>query len=264
MPDLATRLDPDFEPETNRSGNRPFAEVVSARLDRRNFLRGGLGLAVSGFIAGPLAGCAATRDARAATPGPSLGFNAVPVSSDDMIVVPEGYEAKVIYRWGDAISGDMPAFAPDNSGEDQAHQAGMHNDGMHFFPIEGENPWEGSSTDGLLVMNHEYIESRYLHYGFTQGRETSSWDTPGHAGPRSADHVLKELNAHGVSVVRMRADGHGDWQIVPDPRNRRITGLTRMEIAGPARGHAKMATRYSPEGTHTRGTLSNCAHGVTP
>ena len=264
MTDLAERLDPDFEPETNQSGNRPFAEVVNARLDRRNFLRGGLGLAVSGFFAGPIVACAAPREAHAATTGPSLGFGAVPVSSADTIVVPEGYEAKVIYRWGDAISGNFPAFGPDNSGEDQAHQAGMHHDGMHFFPIEGESPWEGSSTDGLLVMNHEYIETRNLHYAITQGTPISSWGTPDHAGPRPADHVLKELNAHGVSVVRIRADGNGDWQIVPDPRNRRITGLTRMEIAGPARGHAKMSTLYSPEGTHTRGTLSNCAHGVTP
>lgn len=264
MTDLAERLDPDFEPETNRSGNRPFADVVSARLDRRNFLRGSLGLAVTGMFAGPLAACSGAREAHVASAGPSIGFTAVPVSSADTIVVPEGYEARIIYRWGDAISGDFPAVGPNSSGADQGHQAGMHNDGMHFFPIEQEGPWQGSSTDGLLVMNHEYIETRFLHYGVTEGTAISSWGTPDHAGPRNADQVLKELNAHGVSVVRVRADGNGGWQIVPDSRNRRITGLTRMEIAGPARGHAKMVTRYSPEGTHTRGTLSNCAHGVTP
>lgn len=264
MTDIAEHLDPDFEPETNRSENRLFADVVAARLDRRSFLRGGLGLAVSGFVAGPVAACAAPPQAQATVSGPSLGFSAVPVSSADTFVVPEGYEAKVIYSWGDPVSGHMPAFAPDNSGEDQAHQAGMHHDGMHFFPIEGNDPWAGSSTDGLLVLNHEYIEPRFLHYGVTRGQALHGWATPDHGGPRQSDQVLKELNAHGVSVVRIRDNGAGDWQIVPDPRNRRITGLTRMEIAGPARGHAKMATLYSPEGTHTRGTLSNCAHGVTP
>lgn len=70
MTDLAERLDPDFEPETNQSGNRPFADVVNARLDRRNFLRGGLGLAVSGFFAGPIVACAAPREAHAAMTGP--------------------------------------------------------------------------------------------------------------------------------------------------------------------------------------------------
>ncbi|WP_429911006.1 PhoX family protein [Glycocaulis sp.] len=263
MTDLATRLDPDFEPEANESANRPFADVVEARLSRRAILRGGLSVTVAGMFAAPLAACGA-NEAEAASAGPTLGFNPVPVDATDRFVVPEGYEAKVIYRWGDAISGHMPAFGLDNTGEDQAHQAGMHHDGMHFFPIEGNDPWEGSSTDGLLVVNHEYIEPRFLHYGSAQGSELHTWATPNHAGPRDADHVLKELNAHGVSVVRMRDDGHGNWQIVPDPRNRRITGLTRMEIAGPARGHAKMTTLYSPEGTHTRGTLSNCAHGVTP
>ncbi len=264
MTDLATRLDPDFEPETNVSSNRDFADVVAVRMSRRAMLRGGLGLAVSGFFAAPLAACSPQQRAEASVTGPSLGFNAVPTSQADMITVPEGYEARVIYRWGDAISGNMPAFAPDNSGEDQAHQAGMHHDGMHFFPIEGRDPYQGSSTDGLLVMNHEYIETRFLHYGAVEGSAMSSWGTPDHSGPRQSDQVLKELNAHGVSVVRMRDDGNGNWQIVPDRHNRRITGLTRMEIAGPARGHAKMATLYSPDGTHTRGTLSNCAHGVTP
>jgi uncharacterized protein len=51
----------------------------------------------------------------------------------------------------------MPAYSPDNTGEEQGMQVGQHHDGMHFFPIDG------SSTDGLLVMNHEYIEPRYLH-----------------------------------------------------------------------------------------------------
>ena len=253
MTNLADRLHHDFEPETNQSGNRTFGEVVNARLDRRNFLRGGLGLAVTGIFAGPISACSSLPGAQAASSSPTLGFDPVPVSAADTVVVPEGYEAKVIYRWGDAISGDFPAFAPDNTGEDQAHQAGMHNDGMHFFPIEGEDPWQGSSTDGLLVVNHEYIESRYLHYGITQGTEISSWGTPGHEGPRDSGQVLKELNAHGVSVARIRDDGNGNWQIVPDPRNLpHLTGLTRMEIAGPRAGMPRWQRFTAPEGTAYR------------
>jgi uncharacterized protein len=37
-----------------------------------------------------------------------------------------------------------------------------------------------------------------------------------------------------------------------------------MEIAGPVRGSRTCVTKYSPDGTRTRGTLNNCAHGVTP
>jgi secreted PhoX family phosphatase len=32
----------------------------------------------------------------------------------------------------------------------------MHHDGMHFFPLAG------SSTRGLLVLNHEYVDQVLL------------------------------------------------------------------------------------------------------
>src|SRR5690606_4174730 len=96
-------------------------------------------------------------------PMPLIGFEAVPVSEADSIVVPEGYSYQVMAPWGEPILGSFPAFALYNTGADQAEQVGMHHDGMHFFPIEGDDPYEGSSTDGLLVMNHEYVEPRFMH-----------------------------------------------------------------------------------------------------
>ncbi len=36
-------------------------------------------------------------------------------------------------------------------------QIGSHHDGLHYFPIDG------SSEDGLLVLNHEYVEPRFTH-----------------------------------------------------------------------------------------------------
>ncbi len=83
-------------------------------------------------------------------------------------------------------------------------------------------------------------------------------------GRRSDDRVLKEINAHGVSIVRVARGEDGTWGVVEDPKNRRITGGTPMEIAGPVRGSDHVKTKYSPDGTMTRGTLNNCAHGVTP
>jgi uncharacterized protein len=252
-------LDPDYEPECNRSGNTPFATVFSARIGRRGFLQGSLGAAVGGLFAST-----GVAHALQASAGPSLGFAPVPVNTADTLVVPQGYEARVIYRWGDPITGTMPAYSPDNSGAEQGEQAGMHHDGMHFFPIEGDDPWQGSSTDGLLVVNHEYIEPRFLHAGAMRGQAMSGSETPDHGGPRDPDMVLKEMNAHGVSIARIREGEDGQWRIVADPRNRRITALTEMEIAGPVRGSDLVKTRFSPEGERTRGTLSNCAHGVTP
>jgi secreted PhoX family phosphatase len=69
----------------------------------------------------------------------SLGFSAVPLTTADVVIVPTGYSAKVLYAWGDptGIPGAQPAFKHDasNSSAEQALQAGMHHDGMHFFPL---------------------------------------------------------------------------------------------------------------------------------
>jgi secreted PhoX family phosphatase len=72
------------------------------------------------------------------------------------------------------------------------------------------------------------------------------------------------MNAHGISIYRTAKQADGTWTIVQDPHNRRITALTPMEIAGPVRGSDHVKTMYSPDGTMTRGTVNNCAHGVTP
>ena len=47
---------------------------------------------------------------------------------------------------------------------DQALQAGMHHDGMHYFPLQG-------SAHGLLAMNHEYLDEGLL---FPDGMRTWS------------------------------------------------------------------------------------------
>ncbi|CAN5607521.1 PhoX family phosphatase [soil metagenome] len=179
------------------------------------------------------------------------------VSDQDTVTVPQGYRTQVICRAGDPISGDMPAHSRDNSGAEQEHQIGQHHDGIHYFPVDG------SSTDGYLVMNHEYIEPRYLHADF-EGATLSRSEVVYHDGQRRDDEVLKELHAHGVSIVRVQAGENGEWAIVEDPLNRRVHGLTEMEIGGPVRGSDHVKTRFSPDGTMVRGTLNNCAHGVTP
>ena len=37
-----------------------------------------------------------------------------------------------------------------------------------------------------------------------------------------------------------------------------------MELSGPAARHGDMITKFSPNGTKTRGTVNNCANGYTP
>lgn len=242
------------EPECNWSRNPHFSDIIKARLSRRDVLAGGLASAVTSVFGVALPTPAQATPAKQST---LIGFKPVAVSQADSVTVPESYQVQVILPWGEPVLGHKPAFDLKNTGADQALQIGMHHDGLHFFPIDG------SSQDGLLVMNHEYIEPRLMHAS-AQGKKLGVSGYVLTNGKRAADEVLKELNAHGVSIVRIRRQANGAWAAVADPRNRRITGLTPMEIGGPVRGSEFVKTKYSPDGTRTRGTLNNCAHGVTP
>ena len=143
----------------NFSAAHSLDELLATRLTRRQVLRGASLLPLLGF---PL-GCATTG--RAGDAG-EIGFSAINASIEDRVRVPEGYRTSVLYRWGDAtgLAEGMPAFKSDagNTAAEQALQAGMHHDGMHYFPL----PYgSANSNRGLLVMNHEYTDDGLLHSG---------------------------------------------------------------------------------------------------
>jgi secreted PhoX family phosphatase len=164
------------------------------------------------------------------------------------VVVPPGYTAQVLYAWGDPIS-DGPVFKADasNTHQEQERQAGMHHDGIHFFPLPAGSD---SSTRGLLALNHEYTDDGLLH--------------PGGMEPWTPEKVAKSQAAHGVSVIEVALAGDR-WTVVrPSRYARRITARTPMRLDGPAAGHAWLQTANDPTGRLALGTLNNCAHGVTP
>ena len=245
------------EVPSNTSANPTMYEISLARPSRRGFLFGGLATIATGLFGAGLTPRAALAQTTA-TSG-LLGFTAIPVSFEDKVLVPAGYKVQVLAPWGTPILGDMPDYVSGgNSGAEQGMQVGSHHDGMHFYPIDG------SSTDGILVINHEYVEPRFMHAAKWAGQALDGdmvvFDA---TGTRDADDVMKEVNGHGCSVMRVTFGADG-WQVVADPANRRITGMTAMEIAGPARGSAHMVTKHSPDGTLARGTLNNCSSGATP
>ena len=177
-----------------------------------------------------------------------LGFKSVPISSADTVVVPAGYTSRVFFAWGDPIS-DGPSFKPDasNSAADQAVQAGMHHDGMHFFSLP---PGSNNPDHGLLVVNHEYLDQRLL---YPDGMLT--W---------TAEKLRKAQNAVGCAVIEIKHEA-GRWKVVrPSKFARRITSRTPISIGGPARGSALMRTVADPAGVEVLGTHSNCANGFTP
>lgn len=245
------------EHPSNHSANPHMSELIDQR--RRQILAGGAAIGALGFL-GVLPQAAEAAEKSAALPFRKrnrLPFDAIPVSRADAIQVPAGYRASVILPWGTPIGGNFPPFLEDasNSAQDQAVQVGMHHDGMHFFPADGRHGGGRRSNHGLLAFNNEYIDAPLLHPNgptAVDGKRTV------------ADEVRKEINAHGVTIVEIRRDRFGDWQVVPGRYNRRVTAATPMQIAGPARGHALLRTRYSPDGSATRGTQNNCANGFTP
>jgi secreted PhoX family phosphatase len=225
-------------------------------MDRRQFLlQSGSAAAVVALLG---QGCAATLpDAGKAAGVDVLGFTGVPASLRDGVVIPPEYEWQLLYPWGTptGVAGRMPAFAPDagNSADDQAAQAGMHHDGMHFFALDA------AGERGLLVMNHEYTDEQLLH---TDGVKAVPGATA--ATGWTAEKVRKSLHAMGVSVIEIRRTAQGWRQVSPSPFARRVHGNTPMRIAGPAAGTPLMRTAANPTGDAVFGTFANCAMGVTP
>jgi secreted PhoX family phosphatase len=240
----------DDEGVSNESSNPTFESIARQAISRRTML-GGLGAAAS-FT---LLGCASDVSGEAELLGLSeaemnatmLRFKGISVSAEDAVRVPPGYVAEVLYAWGDPVSGG-PAFAPDasNTAAEQAQQAGMHHDGIHYFPLSQRR----ASEHGLLVMNHEYTDDGLLHVGGMV--------------PWTAEKVAKSKAAHGVSVIEVIKRG-GKWSVVrPSNYGRRITGDTPCVISGPVAGHRLMKTAADSTGKLVLGTLNNCAHGFTP
>lgn len=257
----------------NPSPKNHFQELLERRFSRREMVHGSVRAAVAGFLAtaglkglgvgGVVAGSSAFATPLAAATGEvtrervrdlHLGFEPVPVYNGDGIRVARGYSARPFLPAGTPICGDYPPYRDGglNSGADQECQVGHHHDGMHFFPLgEGDE----ANRHGLLCVNHEYVDIQKLH---------ASGPTVVDGVRTVPDEVRKEVAAHGVSVVEIRETVHGEWEVVRGRYNRRITAATPVEIRGPVRGSPLVRTRYSPDGTRARGTLNNCAHGVTP
>ncbi|KTT18768.1 PhoX family protein [Pseudacidovorax intermedius] len=274
-------IDPD-EVGHNPSANPSFDEVVAARMNRRRLL--GFGVASGGaalitacgggsnstFL--PAVGASpaplpapAPAPAPGAAPAPApltLSFNPVAKSLEDRLVLPAGYTATVMYRLGDPISSDVPAYANDGSDDPTTYdrRAGDHHDGMTYFGMGAGGTWAPSATDrGLLVMNHEAITPAFLHPAgqTTTGSGTAQVRTvPG--------EVLREFYLHGVSVIEVGKTGSTWGYKRSSSFNRRVHTLTEMRLSGPAARTDYVKTRYSTDGSRTRGTVNNCANGTTP
>jgi uncharacterized protein len=245
-----------------------FEEIINKHLEnpsRRHILKGSMGVAALGFLG--LAGCTSDGGAALGSVNPSstqlnaVGFSSTPLSLADSVQVAPGYQFQVLYKLGDPIVNGVAAYRNDgtdaaNNPQEFQFRAGDHHDGMYFFGLGANNTWNPEVSDrGLLVINHEAITPLFLH---ANGPTTT-------AGARDANEALKEMYIHGVSVIEVRRGSNGQFSVVQNSLfNRRIHTFTDMEISGPLRGADAMKTKFSPNGTRTRGTINNCASGYTP
>lgn len=238
----------------NASDNATMGEIISKRFSRRNFLQGSLAVSAIAATVSPVALMSADEARAAGKSGSAFNFNEVEAGVDATHHVAEGYNADVLLRWGDAVLPGAPAFDPlKQSAEAQSKQFGYNNDYVGFIPLEG------SSTHGLLVVNHEYTNPHLMFPGLVKVVNGKI-----EQGKLSKEQVDVEMAAHGGTIIEIRKVD-GKWQPVADGKlNRRITSNTPMEITGPAAGHDRLKTAADPTGTKVFGTLNNCAGGVTP
>ena len=247
--------------DCNTSANTPFASVLAARMGRRGLLRRSLGTA-GGALMGSL-GLSACGGGDDETPAPapapsgaitSLAFAAVGKSLADTITVPAGYTASVLYRCGDPLVSTVAAAKNDGTDTDFDKRSGDCHDGIEYFGLNtaGTGPDASNSERGLLGMNHEYQNNLFLHASGPS------------ANPRPAAEVDKEVAVHGLSIVEVRRSGSAISYVKDSAYNRRITAATEMLMSGPAAGDALLKTKYSIDGSRTRGTQNNCGTGTTP
>ncbi len=185
-------------------------------ISRRQFIRflgqGTVGMALTPLL---IQACApSTADLE------TIEFNGIPPGSLDDVVLADGFRYDLLIKWKDKIN-DTDFF-------------GYNNDYTAFIPL--------SDDDGLLWVNHEYIDPKFVS---------------GYFGDiaRHRKQVDEEMLHVGGSIVRVKRSGN-QWEVVPnDAYNRRVTAKTMIPFAWDEPIMGK---------TEAMGTLANCSGGVTP
>ncbi|MBT4908043.1 MAG: PhoX family phosphatase, partial [Rhodospirillaceae bacterium] len=238
---------------TNPSAAQSFGDVVHSRyIGRRGLLKGLTAVAAITAVATPMSTLVSRAAHAAAKP---FTFDEISHGIDETHHVAPGYGADVLIRWGDPVLAGAPTFDPTNqSAAAQVGQFGYNNDfvGYAALPFGSDNP-----ERALLCVNHEYTNEEVMFPGITRQDEIGFPDM-------TRALVDIEIAAHGGSIVQVEKVG-GTWRPAEDRSlNRRITADTPMRLSGPAAGHDRLKTRADQTGTSVRGTINNCAGGMTP
>jgi len=261
------------EEVTNKSGNRPFEDVLEVNMSRRTIMRGGLASAATFFAASnpAIAGGFKWRGF-----GKDLiDFEPVPVASGNgpVPVISEDYEYQVLIPWGDPLEPGGPSYTGDPStrptAAEQAEMIGIGHDGMWYFPIKNEHAPRCGWNHGWNEwddFDDWHRNNRHHRYGNHHGMLCINHEFGGNPHvlnkdqPENLEDVRLSQHAHGVAVVELR-ERFGTWSQVESERARRIHVNSPMEFSGPAADSELLKTAA---GNNPLGTVNNCSSGYTP
>lgn len=195
---------------------------------------------------------------------------------DDVIVPPE-YERYLIVGWGDRV---FP---------NQNDYFGYNNDYTAFIPLNSE------LTDGYLWVNHEYVSYPMSFVTPDTPEDLAGTQTTAplvigkDLSVKNRETLGEFLYNLGGSIVRISKNAAGRFEVVPDPLNRRIHGLSGLSINRERRDSYQNVTAWgnrqgddnyligtgpaaaevfplSSDGLGNRiiGTAYNCSGGTTP
>lgn len=236
---------------TNPNLGKTIGDIINLRYDRRDVLRGALGVSAAAALFGTSALTAADQ-AKAASGG-SYNFTELKSGIDETHHIADGYNADVLLRWGDKIFADSPEFDPTNqTPETQLRQFGYNNDYVGFVPLNE------AGDRGILCVNHEYTNEEVMFPKIGRQDKKDFADM-------TKDLIDIEMAAHGGTVVEIAKSADGKWAPVLDSKyNRRVTAsTTEMTLDGPAAGTDRLKTSQDSAGTKVFGTMNNCAGGIT-
>ncbi|MCV3382842.1 PhoX family phosphatase [Campylobacter sp. IFREMER_LSEM_CL292] len=204
-------------------------------MKRRTFLKGSALGSMVAFFASSNLNASLLKDKDL------LNFKEIPASTEDKVIVPDGYKADILISWGDPLFSKASIYDEEKNIDKKAVENakltfGDNNDGMSFFPL--------SKDRAILAINNEYINPEIIFKH--QGKNLSLED------------ILYEQANLGVSIFEIKKE-KDQWSVVLDSKyNRRIDANTKMSISGPAKQQVLQNENF------IYGTLNNCANGKTP
>ena len=188
---------------------------------------------------------------------------------EDDLVLPEGYQYRIIAAWGDRV-GDS--------------RFGYNNDYISIV--------ETAPNEGYLTVNFEYISGAtwMASYSEVLGKELPFEAVKAQMNQERIDAFsLKEDNLlkaqikeisreglidQGIGIISVRRDSSGQWERTYSQSDRRITGISGLnnskrllKSTGAATKIFKQKNKLGYEdnlGDRIIGTFQNCAGGTTP